>query len=316
MELRTPSEDCAPQIAEFAATAEIASLFPSDLEGVDLARAERTIRRRYAPRVVAACGGLVAYEGQVVAAVLTGDAFHPLTGLHERHLLDLVHHPDHPDSLNRLLPELEREARTEGVDLLRAEVSVRSKAYESLQSAGFRESHLVMRKRVVDRAEPGDRYRMTGDGERAFARSCLKQGIINGLHHAGVPVEEDKVDAYCKQRFHRLQGKKRLSIVAHDEGALRAHAYVELERSELTGRLEGRLVDAFTLPEWKGEGWAIGLWRRVETVLAELGIERCNGTLARADPDDVKVLANLERDGWWVEAASLVKNTTPRMESR
>ncbi len=290
----------------------LAQLHPLDQCSIAPAMLRRRLARRYRRDVIATTQSLGIFHGaELRAAALYGDGVHPITQVHERQILDLVAVCADPALLETLLSNLIHTAQVEGSTQLYLEVNAHGPGSGLLALAkqlGFGTHHLILRRVVGPRIlEPG-RFGLTTRSQRAFALHCITQGLINGLNTSDETIGA-QVDRFVAQRFQRLQTQQRLSIVAlddHDQPC--AHALVELVPAALRPSTEARLLDIFVPAAWKGEGWSIRLWRYVEHVLYQRGIDRAEGTLvfngATVTPE---LVVSLEQEGWWIDRHVLMR---------
>jgi GNAT superfamily N-acetyltransferase len=287
---------------------------PCDLDVLEPTLVQRRMRRRLSSEVVGDGRGLGSFHGRELRAfVLWADGVHPLTDEVERHLLDVGCVPgDEASHLGAVVEHALERARAEGVHLVRAEIGLTGTHAgamgEQFRALGFRSHHVVVRRRVVDRARPDGDFAFTTREHRSFALECLARGIVNAQESVGPASAEGAVRRYVRRRFRVLNSPSRISVVALEDSSPRAHALVHLVRGELHHEREALLEDVFVPPEWSGRGWSQRLSGYVEYELHRRKVTRMEGTVVEInDPNSRLVLERLVESGWWPDRRWLVQ---------
>jgi len=267
----------------------------------------RIVARRYRTDVFTANSSLGGFhQGRLVAFALYGDGTHPITGMRERHLLDLLDTSTDGHVFQQMIEQLVYEAYEDGVGLMRLEVSAHSdiaaRMLRVVQAQGFLLNHIILRRTISPQPPVPGYFELTSNDHRPFALNCLARAIANGLAETD-QVEMKQIVEFTERHFRRLQSNHRISIIGLDsEREPRAHAVVELVPSRLRRAEEAQLFDIFVPAEWKGKSWSKRLWCYTENLLNTRGIIRAEGTLginAGIVPD--RLIESLDEEGWWVD---------------
>jgi hypothetical protein len=290
---------------------QLAELHPLDRDDLDVRRATHRLNARYNARVVGATPSLAVASGsRIEALALYGDADNPITGRRERHLLDVAHDDTAATAPARLLAAVIARAERDGVDVVRAEASAHGapacRLRDAFATLGFREQHVVLRRRLEPAARIEGRFALTSPEHAEFAYACMADGAENTYRGWGAAVDRTLVRRVVRRRYRRLQTPRRISLLAFDDaGRPRAHALAELVPGRVRPRREALLYDIFVPERSKGQGWAQQTWRKLEALLAERGADRCTGTVVHAGSGD-GVAAALRAAGWWLDRNAYV----------
>ncbi len=299
-------------VVEMALGQRLDRVHPREQDLADAAFVRRRLRRRFAPDAIGNVQSLGCFSGGRLAAfVVEADGIHPLTRERERHLVDAGCGPGDADALGELVGRVVSAARTDGVDVVRADVGVGGKhAHDMLRTftnKGFVEELMVVRRAVGTAGSTGGEVMLTPPEHRRYALDCLHLAIANALKAAGRQVDDRLIRRYVGRRFGKLTTATQWSFLALESGHPRAHALVQSMRADLRRAHEAFVVDIFVPRVWSGRGWSARLLGHIDHFLQQRGIDRMQGTVLQInDAHSADLLRTLSGSGWWAEMQSLV----------